>query len=170
MPTRYAVPTPLTPPPGFVAHVFERSWDVPMPRDAVWAWLNDTKTFTSGQPWPWFVEFVDGGFEPGVLNTHTGPGIHFCGVIGEVREPEYRDLVYLYGAHVFTMRWIRPTRLQFWLEEPEPGRTIVRLRVDSVCRRWIAGLWTFGNRMFWRLFGPTIRSGARRKLRTATAT
>ncbi len=82
----------------------------PFPRAVVWEWLNDPQTFIRRQPWPYFVEFFEGGFETGVLNTHTGPGIHFPGVLGEIREPEYRDLVYLYGAYVFSMRWIRPTR------------------------------------------------------------
>ena len=166
-PLRYPVPeTDSRPAPGFVAHSFEHSWIVPMPQYAVWAWLNDPKTFTEGQPWPYFVEFREGGMETGVLNTHTGPGIHFCGVVGELRELEYRDLVYLYGAHALSMRWIRPRRLQFWLQSTDDGHgTEVRMRLDSECRRWIRGLWTLGNRLFWPLFGSSIRGGALKKLK-----
>ena len=40
------------------------------PLDRVWAWLNDPATLVEGQLWPYRVEFVDGGFEPGVLNVH----------------------------------------------------------------------------------------------------
>ena len=171
MPVRYAVPPPdATPPPGFVEHTFARDFEVALPRAAVWDWLNDPATFIRGQPWPYFVEFVDGGFETGVLNTHTGPLIHFPGVIGEVRAPEYRDLSYLYGAYVFRMRWIRPVRLQFWVDEIDVDGntgTRVHVRVDSHVRSWIRGIWSTGNSFFWRFFGRTIQKGVRRRLAQA---
>jgi hypothetical protein len=157
---------PVNQPPsdGMVEHAFERSWDVEFLRQDVWDWLNDPKTFTRGQPWPYFVEFIDGGFETGVLNTHTGPMIHFCGVIGEVRAPEYRDLIYLYGAYAIRMRWIRPRRLQFWVQ-PHGQGTRITMRLDSHVRGWLRGPWNLFNRMFWSFFGRTIRSGVRRRQR-----
>lgn len=150
---------------GFVAHEYGRTFDVPAPRQLVWEWLNDPETFTKGQPWPYFVEFVGGGFEPGVQNTHTGPLLHCCGEIGDVRAPTYRDLRYHYGAYVIGMRWIRPTRLQFWLEEVAPTQTRVRVQLDSHCRSWIRGAWTLGHRLFWRLFGVSMRRGVAARAR-----
>jgi hypothetical protein len=66
-------------------------------------------------------EFVDGGFEPRVLNVHHGPQLNVAGVIGEVRDPQsgvaaYRDLKYFYGSYAISSRFVRPTRLQFWAE------------------------------------------------------
>jgi hypothetical protein len=70
---------------------------VPFEIGRVWRWLNDPASFVEGQIWRFRVEFVDGGFEPGVLNVHHGPSLSGAGVIGEVREPRpdlppYRDL------------------------------------------------------------------------------
>ncbi|MFK7741385.1 MAG: hypothetical protein AB8H80_13800 [Planctomycetota bacterium] len=156
-------------PPGLVAHSYEREFALDESQQHVWDWLNDPETFIRGQPWPYFVEFVGGGFEPGVQNTHTGPFLHCCGEIGEVREPEYRDLRYHYGAFVLRMRWIRPTRLQFWIapregDEQELGCT-VRVRLDSHCRSWLLGPWNFGHRCFWKFFGWSMRRGLRRAAR-----
>jgi len=150
---------------GFARHDCARTFEVAAPRADVWDWLNDPETFTRGQPWPYFVEFVGGGFEPGVQNTHTGPLLHCCGEIGEVRAPTYRDLRYHYGAYVLAMRWIRPTRLQFWLEEVAPGQTRVAVRLDSQCRPWIRGPWTAGQRFFWWLFGVSMRRGVAARVR-----
>lgn len=150
---------------GFVDHEYERTFDVAAAREHVWEWLNDPETFTKGQPWPYFVEFVGGGFEPGVKNTHTGPLLHCCGEVGEVRPPSYRDLRYHYGAYVAGMRWIRPTRLQFWLAEPAPGQTRVRVQLQSHCRPWLRGLWTLGHRFFWGLFGVSMRRGVAARFR-----
>lgn len=154
--------------PGFVEHAFERRFELAMPRQQVWDWLNDPATFTKGQPWPYFVEFVGGGFEPGVQNTHTGPLLHCCGEIGEVRAPSYRDLRYHYGAYVLAMRWIRPTRLQFWVEAVDERTTAVKVRLDSQCRPWLRGIWTFGHRCFWRFFGWSMRRGVAARARSVT--
>ena len=86
-----AVPT------GFVPHAVRRSFRIPAPRAAVWDWLSDPATFTAGQPWPYRVEFVGGGFEDGVVCNHQGPFLSLPGEIRDVRAPEYRDLRYLYG-------------------------------------------------------------------------
>ncbi len=161
-------PPPLAPAP-FVEHRFEYEFEVPFARGEVWDWLNDPETFTRGQIWPYFVEFVGGGFEPGVLCNHHGPGIHFPGVIGEVRAPEYRDLQYCYGAYALTPRWIRPARLEFWLDEAGENGTRVRLRLESWVKPSWRGLWNWGQTRFWRLFRGLCRRGVKARLRQAAS-
>ncbi len=139
-------------PASFEEHTHTRTWIIPHPRQQVWGWLNDPATFTDSQVWPYRVEFVDGGFEPGVLNTHHGPFINFAGVIGEVREPAYRDLQYNYGSYALSFRWIRPTRLQFWLEPQGADATELTMQLDSFIAPWIRGIWEFGQNLFWARF------------------
>lgn len=150
------VEVPNGAPPGFVLHVYRRSFTTPHPRGRVWAWLNDPATFTEGQVWPYRVEFVDGGFEPGVLNVHHGPLINFAGAIGEVRGPgediiAHRDLKYFYGSYAISPRLARPTRLQFWAEESEGG-TLVTVQLDSLVRRPFVRVWDLSQRVFWSRF------------------
>jgi hypothetical protein len=143
-------------PEGFVAHVFERDWLVDRPVDRVWRWLNDPRTFTETQVWPFRVEFINGGMETGVLNTHHGPLMSFTGVVGDVHPPGdtpgYRDLQYLYGSYAISLRLIRPTRLQFWVEAESPRSTRLRVRLDSLVSPRIAGLWTRAQSLFWSRF------------------
>ncbi len=150
---------PVAAPPGFTPHVYRRSFVTPFPSGQVWAWLNDPATFTEGQVWPFRVEFVDGGFEPGVLNVHHGPLLNVAGVIGEVRNPRpggvgYRDLKYFYGSYAISPRLVRPTRLQFWAEETkwEDGGTLITLQLDSLVRRSFVSLWDRSQRIFWSRF------------------
>ncbi|MDG1490429.1 MAG: hypothetical protein P8R43_00970, partial [Planctomycetota bacterium] len=150
-------------PPGFRPHALELTWNLRAARAVVWAWLNDPKTFTRGQLPPFRVEFLPmpdgrpGGFEPGCLNAHHGPLMSFHGVIGEVRAPEYRDLIYGYGSYAVSMRVARPRRLQFWFEEVEPGRSVLRMRLDTDVRRGFGALWGGVNRFFWWNFGLSAR-------------
>lgn len=149
-------------PPGFVEHVCEKEFVIRSSVAEVWGWLNDPATFTEGQVWPFRVEFVGGGFEPGVLNVHHGPFMNFAGVIGEVRDREYRDLKYFYGSYAISPRFARPSRLQFWVREVEVSDggngTEVRLRVDSLVRRRFYGLWDAGQDIFWRRFPRWMES------------
>jgi hypothetical protein len=144
-------------PRGFQEHSYLKSFGMPHPISRVWAWLNDPATFTEGQVWPYRVEFVDGGFEPGVLNVHHGPLVLFAGAIGEVRSPEqgngvgFRDLRYFYGSYAISPRLARPTRLRFWAEERN-GITFVSIRLDSFVREGFAGPWTCAQRIFWSRF------------------
>ena len=114
-------------PPGFRPHSLELAWNLGVPREVVWAWLNDPRTFTRGQLPPFRVEFLPmpdgrpGGFEPGCLNAHHGPLMSFHGVIGEVRAPEYRDLIYGYGSYALSMRVARPRRLGLAAPPRRPG-------------------------------------------------
>ena len=142
-------------PAGFVEHAYRRSFVAPFPVEKVWGWLNDPATFTEGQVWPFRVEFVDGGFEPGVLNVHHGPFLNVAGAIGEVRgpgeRPAYRDLKYFYGSYALSPRLARPTRLQFWAEEGGGGTTVT-LRLDALVRRPFERMWDLGQRVFWSRF------------------
>ena len=146
---------PAGAPVGFVAHVHRYEFWVPHPPTRVRRWLNDPATFIEGQIWPYRVEFVDGGFEPGVLNVHRGPFLNLAGAIGEVRgfgrSVAYRDLKYFYGSYVISPRFVRPTRLQFWAEE-SAGGTQVTLQVDSLVRRRLARVWSLSQRVFWNRF------------------
>ena len=148
-------PVPAGAPAGFVPHAYRRSSVTPFPVGRVWRWLNDPATFTEGQVWPFRVEFVDGGFEPGVLNAHHGPFLNLAGAIGEVRGFErgvaYRDLKYFYGSYVFSPRLVRPTRLQFWAGG-SAGGTLVQLRLDSLVRHWFGRTWGRSQRIFWSRF------------------
>ncbi|MEM8834466.1 MAG: hypothetical protein AAGD00_01475 [Planctomycetota bacterium] len=166
--------------PGFfIEHAYEASFDVPVARERLWAWLNDPDTFVKGQVWPFRVEFVEGtgihggsGFEPGVLNVHHGPGLNVAGVIVEIDPGDdgkgrFRDLAYYYGSFALSPRLIRPTRLRFWLDDAaENGATRLRVRVDSLTRKSWAGLWTRAQDVFWkRFFRWTIRSAVERRSR-----
>jgi hypothetical protein len=155
----------LTPPvpKGFKLHVLDRSWDFSVPRKVLWDWLNDPRTFTRGQIPPFKVEFLDlpsgepGGFVPGCLNVHHGPLMSFHGVSGEVRDREYRDLLYSYGSYAVSLRLARPVRLQFWFEERGEGKSRLRLRLDTHTRSWFTPIWGAVNRFFWWNFGLSAR-------------
>ena len=169
-PATWRTPAAPQPCPAWMEpHAHEVRFVTPHPRAAAWAWLNDPATFTDGQIPPFRVEFVSPdpavppGFHVGVLNTHHGPLLNFAGVLTDVRPPEYRDLHYYYGAYALSPRLIRPTRLQFWLEDAAaldgaPG-TAVRLRVDSLVRRGWGRWWTRGQNLFWKRF-PKWMGGA----------
>ena len=152
-------PVPNGAPPGFVEHAYERSFVAPFPVGLVWSWLNDPATFTEGQVWPYRVEFVRGGFEPGVLNVHHGPFLNAAGVIGEVRAPApgvpgYRDLKYFYGSYALSPRLVRPIRLRFWAEEASARTTGTRvsLELDALVRRPFVPAWELSQRVFWSRF------------------
>lgn len=151
-------PSPPLPPPGFVHSVTEFRWEIDAPREPVWAWLCDPATFVDGQVWPYRVEFLDddegpGGFRTGCYNAHLGPGMCFAGVLGEIRDGEYRDLQYSYGSYALSHRLFRPTRLQFWAEDGDRGGTVLRCRIDAHVRRRAEGLWRRAVGVFFGRFG-----------------
>lgn len=143
-------------PAKFEDHTFRREFNVYHPEETVWKWLNDPKTFTDNQVWPYRVEFIKEShhshdFQEGVFNAHHGPWMSFSGILGEIK-PGYRDLKYLYGSYFLSMRWIRPHRLQFWTEPMEKG-TKLTLQLDSyVSPSWV-GFWSWGQDIFWGRFG-----------------
>lgn len=156
---------PHAAPQGFVPHVYRKTFTAQAPRSRAWAWLCDPATFTESQIWPYRVEFVDpdthgpGGFEEGVLTVHHGPLINFAGILTAIRAEEYRDLQYFYGSYALSLRLIRPTRLQFWLDDAPDGHTTVRLQLDSFVRPALRDLWTAGQKVFWDRF-PRWMNGA----------
>lgn len=167
-------------PPGFVDHVFARSWTVACDRADAWGWLNDPSTFTA-QVWPFRVEFVDGsgeggssGFSAGVLNVHRGPWLHAAGVItgvdaGADGRGRSRDLHYFFGSFVVDMGLIRPVRLWFGLEDGPSGGTILTGRLESHVRAWVGPAWTGVQGLFWSGFGGSMEAGVRRRARRAAS-
>lgn len=144
-------------PEGFTGHSYRKTFETSYDVETVWRWLNDPATFTGGQIWPFRVEFVNGGFEPGILNVHHGPFINFAGVIGEVRGPgeeaaAYRDLKYFYGSYALSPRLARPTRLQFWAEPVSGVGTRVTLQLDSLVREPFIRPWQLAQKAFWSRF------------------
>lgn len=153
---------PAGAPSGFVARTTEYRFTAEADRMAVWNWLNDPATFVDSQVWPWRVEFVGGGFEPGVLNCHYGPFMVFAATVGEIRPGFYRDLRYYYGSYAVSFRLIRPVRLQFLLDDVPGGGagrggTEVRIVVDALVRRPLAPLWTRAITLFWGRFATWLR-------------
>jgi hypothetical protein len=159
-------------PPQFRLSVFERDFTVRAPRPRVFAWFNDPRTFTSGNPFPYRVEFVGSengaqpGFAPGVQTAHHGPLMLFAGEIGEVRSPEYRDLPYYYGSYVLSMRLIRPVRLEFFFTATPAGETVVKLKMTSFVRPVFLPFWSFAQRVFCWVFHWNIRFGVKRHERS----
>lgn len=157
---------PNAAPASFVGHAFEKTWHLDRPIDRVWAWLNDPKTFTDTQVWPFRVEFIDdgehAGMSTGVLNIHHGPLMSFHGKVGEVTPPGsdgrggYRDLQYGYGSYALSMRLARPTRLQFWVDAGEDageqGGCDLKVRLDSFVKPGFAKWWTKLQSVFWSRF------------------
>lgn len=145
-------------PDGFHHDVVQVRVIIPHPVGAVWGWLDDPATFVDGQVWPFAVEFHHPpgthAFRPGVRNDHHGPFLSLPAVVGVVRPPAHRELLYLYGAHVFSTRLLRPSRLLFDLESShDQRRTRLTVTTEAVVRAPVLGLWRAGNRWFWPRLG-----------------
>ena len=153
---------PQAAPPSFLRHQFRHSWTVDAPVETVWSWLNDPDTFTSGQVPPYRVEFasadidVPRGFQVGGLNMHHGPGLLASGTLVELVENSYRDLQYFYGSYILSVRLVRPTRLQFWVE-PKGAGTLVRVHFDTLVQGWFDLVWDVGCKSFWWMFSYWMR-------------
>ena len=166
-------------PPGFQTHAFERTFEVACAWHVPWDWLMQPETFTSGQIWPFRVEFLatpqaDGGttrdFEVGTLNAHHGPFMNFCGVISRVEVEDdgaVRDLEYSYGSYALAFRLIRPTMLRIQVQALSEDRCRVTVRVESFVKSWCAGLWTLAQRCFWPGFGLALRRSCRKAGRSS---
>lgn len=144
-------------PPGFREHVHHFEFELAASETAVWQWLNDTRTFTDTQVWPYKVEFYtpdDSGttndFKEGVLTNHTGPFINFPGELVKIEEA-YRDLQYFYGSYALHFNWIRPFRLEFWTQETDQG-TQIKCALSTYVKPWIFNLWAKSQRLFWGRF------------------
>lgn len=146
---------------GFVAHSHEKSFSLKQSHEDVWDVLLQKKTFTDHQVWPFRVEFMgkDSPYmENGEENIHHGPLLLFTGVMGEILPDSYRDLHYFYGSYFLSFRWIRPARLQIWVDREAPGSSVIKVRIDSWVKPWISGTWTFMQNIFWSGFGKWINS------------
>lgn len=157
------------PPPKMLNHQHEFDFVVPSSKDIVWKWLNTPETFTKGQIPPFKVEFyspdpktIPNGFHEGVLNAHHGPLMNFSGVLGEIKEMEYRDLQYFYGSYAISMRWIRPYRLEFWLKEIDQNNTEIKCRLSSYTAKWISSIWTKSQSLFWASFRSWAKKSCRK--------
>ena len=146
-------------PPHMEEHTHEFSFEIKASRDKVWKWLNRPETFTEGQIPPFRVEFyspdpdnIPNGFHEGVLNVHHGPLMNFAGVLTKIEKPFYRDLQYYYGSYALTMRWIRPFRLEFWLDESDENKTILKCRISSYIKPSMRGFWSTAQKYFWARF------------------
>ena len=144
-------------PPGFEDYVYEFSFLIDTSEDNVWKWLNDTRTFTETQYWPYKVEFYSPegdnappGFREGVLTNHFGPFINFAGILTKI-EPNYRDLQYTYGSYALSPRWIRPYRLEFSTQVKE-GKTEVTGRLSTYVKPSWLKLWSRSQKRFWKRF------------------
>ncbi len=145
-------------PPGFVNNIFTFSFDLKASEASVWQWLNDTKTFTDTQYWPYRVEFyspdsekIPTGFNEGVLTNHHGPFINFAGQLVKVEKNKYRDLQYVYGSYALSFRWIRPYRLEFKTETTGDKTTITGI-LSCYVKPSFDKLWTKAQGMFWSNF------------------
>lgn len=145
-------------PPNFQEHVHSFSFTIPAPAASVWSWLNDTKTFTDTQVWPYKVEFyspdpekISDGFNEGVLTNHTGPFVNFAGQLVSIDE-NYRDLQYYYGSFAISFGWIRPFRLQFWTKQESEEQTQLSCSIGVYVKPYISSIWSSAQKMFWKRF------------------
>lgn len=145
------------PPPGFKTHVHSFQVAIDATSQTVWKWLNNPKTFTDTQVWPYKVEFyspdpkkIPNGFHEGVLTNHTGPFVNFAGVLQEIKN-DYRDLQYYYGSYAISFNLVRPFRLEFQTKEDE-HQTVITCTISSYVKPSFYRFWDVFNRLFWRRF------------------
>ncbi len=144
-------------PPNFREHQHKFSFVIKAGESQVWQWLNDPKTFTDNQVWPFKVEFyspdpskIQNGFHEGVLTNHTGPFINFAGQLVKVKS-DYRDLQYFYGSYAICFSWIRPYRLEFWTESLD-HQTQLTCAISSYVKPSIYSFWNKCQKVFWKRF------------------
>jgi len=144
-------------PKDFIESSYSFDFEIDAPAKDVWKWLNNPRTFTDTQIWPYKVEFyspdpenIPDGFHQGVFNIHYGPMINFAGKITEIGA-NYRDLQYFYGSYALSIRWVRPYRLEFWTTEKE-GKTTIKCKVSYWVKPWIEGAWMNLQKLFWVTF------------------
>ncbi len=153
---------------GFVENRCQRDFRIEAPFDAVWGWLETPETFSEAQVWPFRVEYLDArpdvpaGFHEGGLNIHHGPLLCLPGRLDTIRETTdraYRSLEYLYGAYVLSLRLIRPTRLEFWVDREADRRTRVRLCLSSDVHPLVETPWWRLQHVFWSRFPRMMARG-----------
>ncbi|MEM0938257.1 MAG: hypothetical protein AAF600_00670 [Bacteroidota bacterium] len=159
-------------PPGFKVHNYSFHVEVMAMPPIVWDWLNDTKTFTDTQIWPYSVEFyspnpekIPNGFNEGVLTNHTGPLINFAGVLTEITE-DYRDLQYYYGSYAISFSLVRPFRLEFKTRDDQ-GSTTITCTISSYVKPTFYKTWDRLNKLFWKRFKKWSRKSIMKKVNSA---
>ena len=144
-------------PPSFKLHSYSFEVKLEAKETSVWKWLNDPRTFTDTQVWPYKVEFyspdpskVPKGFHEGVLTNHTGPFVNFAGVLTSI-QPNYRDLQYYYGSYALSFRLVRPCRLEFETRN-QGAQTVIKCTITSYVKPSFYRIWDLLNRQFWKRF------------------
>ncbi|MEJ2003635.1 MAG: hypothetical protein P8X57_01435 [Cyclobacteriaceae bacterium] len=152
-------------PDGFEVHQFKRTFILNHSRKDVWEILMRQSTFTDTQVWPFRVEFdkKERYMRTGSDNMHHGPFMLFSGVITKVSPPSYRDLHYYSGSYFGSIRWIRPARLQFTLEDNQ-GSTHLYLELTSYVKPWISFFWSQSLKLFWSNFGRWLNRHIRKQI------
>lgn len=144
--------------------------NITTPIQSCWEFLCSMDTFK--QPW-WSlakVEFITPGnskptFSAGTFTNHHGPLLSANGIISKMDAPHYRDMDYFYGSYIFSFRFFRPTRLQFWLSENNNETTIntaITFYIHGSIPRWAEALMTFNWRLMMRALIKTCRKKALR--------
>ena len=161
-------------PPGFKEHSYKFTFQFEGEESHVWQWLNDMRTFTDTQVWPWKVEFyspdpdnIPNGFHRGVLTNHFGPLINLAGELTAIDNGKYRDLQYFYGSYVISFRWIRPYRLEFSTEQ-KGGITYITGELKSYVKSSVSGIWTTVQNFFWGRFENWAKKSIRSISKKAT--
>ncbi|GAB3337765.1 hypothetical protein GCM10027429_22610 [Marivirga atlantica] len=155
-------------PSHFRNHIFEKTFKSQYNEAQVWDWLNDPKTFTKSQIFPYRVEFLlkpeeSSAFSKGVLNIHHGPLLSLAGEIGEVNA-HYRDLQYFYGSYAISFRLIRPYRLEFSSAPTEKG-THFTVKLSSFVQPSIYGMWSWSQGLFWSRFGNWMDRSIKKRIK-----
>lgn len=158
-------------PPGFIDHYYSFSVNLPCSEDIAWQWLNDPRTFTEHQIWPFRVEFyssdpenIPNGFHEKVITNHHGPFISFAGELIKIEE-NYRDLQYFYGSYAISFRLIRPYRLEFWTKSTDQG-TELTCKLSSYVKPSFSGFWSASQKLFWSSFKRWSRKSTKKLQRS----
>jgi hypothetical protein len=82
--------------------------------------------------------------------------INLPAVIQEVMPLHYRDMHYLYGSYFISLRFIRPARLQFWVEE-QNDKSLIKVQLDSFVNPIAKFVWHSIQFVFWKLFSLEMK-------------
>lgn len=152
----------------FKTSQFEKAYHSPYTEEQIWNWLNNPKTFTASQVWPYKVEFLPdktqkSDFERGVLNNHHGPLLSLAGLIGEIN-PHYRDLHYFYGSYAISFRFFRPFRLEFWTATDANGSQL-KMKLSTHVYSPFYKFWNWSQQIFWSGFGKKMNHAIKKSLK-----
>ncbi|MGA0164060.1 MAG: hypothetical protein ACO3LE_07425 [Bdellovibrionota bacterium] len=148
---------------SFERNSFEKKFKVRATQEEAAEFLNDTKTFTKGQIFPYRCEFIDpktqtetDKFKKGVFTNHHGPFLSAAGCLTNIDGKRYRDLQYAYGSYAISFRLFRLDQLEMWFSPRETG-AIVSVRFSVYCRRGFGWFWSLSQYVFWQVFAWSIQ-------------